>query len=172
MKRYIRAGYIPDMTERYPEGMREVPERSDEYDAHDDLYSESNSNMFDYEPWDSFKGRAYQVVGATSNSFGEVTDNAAPLITDSSRAAIHAWFRINAKFPTETAILAKTKKDAFELITYAFEHLDWVMSLFDKYTCHYKPEYLKEAIIKKYEDKCKYFHESDFGDMIYPFDVG
>ena len=32
MKRVINANYIPDMTERYPEGMRDV--REEEYDAY------------------------------------------------------------------------------------------------------------------------------------------
>lgn len=172
MKRYIRAEYIPDMTERYPEGMREVPERSSEYDAYDDLYSESKSNTFDYEPWDSFKGRKYYVLGSSSNFPGEISDMADPKITDSPRAAIHAWFRINEKFPMDTAILAKKKKDAIELIEYAAANMDWVMSLFDKYKCHYRPDAFKHAILKKQDDGCRYFHESDFGDMIYPFDVG
>ena len=174
MKRYVRAEYIPDMTERYPEGMREMSRHSDEYDAYDDFYA--TNKQPDEEPtwneWDPFKGKKYAVVGSRSNYPGEVSESSEPVLTDRPDMAIVSWFQINEQFPMDTFISTQTKQNARELIRYAVNHMDWVMSLFDEYKCHYKPDYFKNALLKKFDDGCKYFHESEFGDLIYPFDIG
>lgn len=117
--------------------------------------------------YDFYQGHTYMISG--SDEYG----NNDSCLLDSPLSALMAWFRIGAKFPTGTSIQCKHKSDAVALCETAISHKQSLTELHQKYKCPYKLDFIFEQAEKKVSDGCKYFHEhGDFGDSVYPFDIG
>lgn len=90
--------------------------------------------------------------------------------TNDPAQAIRFWFQLGQKNPTDTAITCQRREDAITLCQAATA--DLLAELYDKYRCVYKLDWLISAAAKQVQTQCPSFYESEFGDMVYPFDVG
>lgn len=124
------------------------------------------------EDYDFFNGKKYMVSGSSYTDHGEIDSISKNVLTNDPKAAIEAWFRIGSKHRTGTAITCQKKSDAVALVKWASEHNADVTTMYNKYNCPYKLDYLLTACAKKAKDGCRGFYENSYGDMIYPFDVG
>lgn len=113
----------------------------------------------------------YYVSGSTPTGRGDANSTSSSKITDPARA-IEKWFDVGAKHRTGTAITAMKRSDAIALVTWASEHKDKIEEWYEEYGCPYKLDYLLKAIDNQVKRKCMTFSESEFGDMVHPFDVG
>lgn len=121
----------------------------------------------DYEEddlFDPFDGRIYMIFG--SDSHGNLLNE----FTNDPVVAIEQWFKISKKFPTNTYIQCRKRSDAIKLCEAA--EPDYIQKLYNKYKNPYKLDYLIDAVKKQVDNKCKYFYENEYGDMIHPFDLG
>ena len=109
--------------------------------------------------------KRYRIQGG--DYYSETVDNAG--------AAIGTWFKLQKKYPHDCAIQTQTKANAKELLAVVANNPDpegFLQRFADRYGCPYKIEYLVDECIKKYNDNCKGFIESQFGDQIHPFSFG
>lgn len=113
----------------------------------------------------------YYVSGSTPTGEGDADSTNSGKITDPAKA-IEQWFKIGAKHRTGTAITATKKSDAIALVTWADKNQDKITEWHKKYGCPYKLDFLLKAISDQVRRKCSSFYESEYGDMVYPFDVG
>lgn len=132
----------------------------------------SNFDPMLEDEWDIFGGFEYMVSGASVNPYGEIESKSRDVYTNDPEQAIEAWFKLNRSCRSGAAIHARTRAGACEIVDYAAENLDWVMLLHRKYRCNYSPEFLEDAILKQSANRCKTFYETEYGDMVFPFDVG
>lgn len=119
---------------------------------------------------DIFEGKKYKVEGYTSYEPGELSDYSGATLTDDPKVAIATWFKLNKRFPMRVDISTQTKASACELIDYAANHMDWVLSLCDRY--NYRAAESLAAAIREVHRRGPLFHDRQYGDMIYPFDIG
>lgn len=110
--------------------------------------------------YDPYNGKTYRVSGGYSTTKW----------TNDPVTAIKYWFMIGQKHSGDTCIQCRTRDAALAICQAATE--DLLTTLWNKYRCPYKLEYLVESAQKKVQDGCKWFHESDFGDQVHPFDIG
>lgn len=113
----------------------------------------------------------YYVSGSTPTGEGDSNITNSGKITDPAKA-IEQWFKIGAKHRTGTAITATKKSDAIALVTWADKNQDKITEWHKKYGCPYKLDFLLKAISDQVRRKCSSFYEGEYGDMVYPFDVG
>lgn len=92
---------------------------------------------------------------------------------DDPKTAIKYWFQLLAKDKSRmgTAINTEFRKNAIAVCEAATP--EYLTSLYEKYGCPYKLDYLIDEAKKQVANGCKYFYEAEgFGDMIHPFSVG
>lgn len=119
----------------------------------------------------SMNESVYYVSGSTPTGEGDADSTNSGKITDPAKA-IEQWFKIGAKHRTGTAITATKKSDAIALVTWADKNQDKITEWHKKYGCPYKLDFLLKAISDQVRRKCSSFYEGEYGDMVYPFDVG
>lgn len=100
----------------------------------------------------------------------EVTGDRHYRDTDSPIEAIKLWFQFGSKDPGGACIMCKKRSDAVELCGNATA--DLLTSLYSKYKCPYKLEYLIQSAQDQVDRGCKYFYETKYGDQVDPFSVG
>lgn len=113
----------------------------------------------------------YDISGATPTGAGDYIIDEERGISSPAKA-IELWFKIEAKHPLNTDISAYKKADAIALITWAYENQDKITEWHKKYRCPYKLESMLAAIERQFNNKCKSFSESEYGEMIDPFCIG
>lgn len=117
------------------------------------------SDNFDDEEIMEYQSKRYEV------SYGSHVKD-----TDSPVEAIKLWFKLGEKARGDTAIICRKRSDAIELCGNATESL--LSSLYSKYKCPYKLEYLIQTAKKQVDNGCKFFYETRYGDQVEPFSVG
>lgn len=125
------------------------------------IYIKSSSDVYD-----PFRGHTYLIEASDglSDSDGSYADD--------PEKAIQDWFKLNSKqqYSTNVAILCKTKQDALNLVSAGTE--DYLTDMWNKYGCPYKLDQLIQSCKNQQENGCRFFHEHEYGDMVFPFDVG
>lgn len=98
---------------------------------------------------------------------------------DDPRLALEVWAEAEPKNRTCVSIDVLTREHAMELITYAYENMNWFNQLCDERKVSYNQEYLDEAIGKEYQTGCESFYETPhkdeydyYRDQVHPFDLG
>lgn len=124
-------------------------------------YIKNSAEVDDYEFWTPFQDHTYRIQ---YNDYG--VDYA-----DSPKLALRTWFKLEPKYKGDVAIMCQTKQAALALCKVATaEHLT---TLYNQYPGNpYKLEYLIAEVEKALANDQKYFHESEYGDQIHPFDFG
>lgn len=120
---------------------------------------------------ESYINEAYDVSGTTPTRAGDYNIDEERGISSPAKA-IELWFEIGAKHPLNTDISAYKKADAIALITWAHENQDKIAEWHKQYGCPYKLESMLAAIERQFNNGCKSFHESEYGEMIDPFCIG
>lgn len=120
-----------------------------------------SSDVDDYDEYDPYQGHMYYVSYGYNHKY-----------TDNPKQAITIWFQQAKKNPMDCAIMAKWRKGAVDIVNTATPEL--LTTLYEKYDCPYKLEYLIEGAEKQRQNGCKYFLENKYGygDQVEPFSFG
>lgn len=89
--------------------------------------------------------------------------------TNDPEEAIEIWFRLESKFPSDTAILTTRDKFARELLDVATE--DYIIELYDTYNIPYDLDWFLD-MIKKGFTPGTFDERGDWGEQITPFSYG
>lgn len=93
--------------------------------------------------------------------------------------AIALWAELEREYPTCVSISVNNRDDAYELIKYAYDNMEWLEEICSKRKFPYKWKYIQDAVGAAYETGCESFHncpyedsEDWYRDMVHPFDIG
>ena len=93
--------------------------------------------------------------------------------------AIATWAELEREYPTCVSISVNNRDDAFELINYAYNNMEWLENICSKRKFPYKWSYIKNGVGAAWGTGCESFHncpyediDDVYRDMVHPFDMG